>query len=226
MTDAHDRLKEARRMAGFPTPTNAARAMGVGASTYLSHENKSRGVRLPALARYAKFYRVNLDWLVTGKGAARGPSPLRRVMLHGFVRGGAQIEEVAPESFMTQPDFIELWQEGRIGALEVEGDSMWPRFMAGEYILFELTPRRPAELLGEYAIVQTLDGRRMIKILQAGRSEGRFRLESHKAAPIEDIELLAAWRYCGCVPPAALSAPLDEEASTSARSIASRKKAT
>lgn len=224
MDELHERLRQARQLASFDKATDAARAMGVGASTYLSHENGSRGVRLPALERYAKFFKVNLNWLVTGKGAARGPSPLRRVMLHGFVRGGAQIEEVAPEMFMTQPDFIELWQEGQIGALEVEGDSMWPRFMAGEYILFELTPRKPADLVGEYAIVQTLDGRRMIKILQAGRSEGRFRLESHKAAPIEDVELLAAWRYCGCVPKSALAEPAVE--ATSAVSIARRSAST
>jgi len=210
MTTPSDRLIEARRRAGFETAAEAARALNIAESTYAGHENGSRGIKLPSLDRYAKFFKVNFDWLVTGKGAARGPSPLRRVMLHGFVRAGAQIEEVAPEVFMKQPDFIELWQEGQIGALEVEGDSMWPRFMAGEYILFELTPRNPAELIGEYAIVQTLDGRRMIKVLRAGRREGRYRLESHKAPPVDDVELLAAWRYCGCVPKSALAAPAAE----------------
>lgn len=65
------RLKDARISdERFATGADAARAMGQGVSTYLGHENASRGFVSEA-ARYADFYKVNLDWLVTGKGAMK-----------------------------------------------------------------------------------------------------------------------------------------------------------
>ena len=65
-----DRLRHARMSAGYQTATDAAAAMGVGISTYVSHENGGRGLGRAA-ERYARFYRVSLDWLVAGKGEPR-----------------------------------------------------------------------------------------------------------------------------------------------------------
>lgn len=222
MTTIHNRLKRAREAAGYGTAADAARAMGAKTTTYQGHENSGRGLRVPVLERYAKFFRVSPEWLMTGKPTPEPKTDYPRVMIHGYVKGGAEIEEAPAEMFMRQKDFLELWNVGQVGALEVEGDSMRPRFLPGEFILFETSPRLPAELIDQYAIVQTLDGRRMIKILRRGRSEGKWRLDSHNAEPMEDVELLAAWRYCGVVPPSVLTAP--EAASTSARSIARRNK--
>jgi hypothetical protein len=64
------RLKETRIAAGYRTATAAAEAMGVNPATYLGHENGSRGLAR-AMARYARFYKVSLNWLMTGTGAIR-----------------------------------------------------------------------------------------------------------------------------------------------------------
>jgi phage repressor protein C with HTH and peptisase S24 domain len=61
------RLKEARKQAGYDSPSDAARAMGAEIPTYLGHENGSRGLSRAAL-RYADFFQVRLDWLLSGKG--------------------------------------------------------------------------------------------------------------------------------------------------------------
>jgi len=71
MKEAHHRLQEARELAGYKTPTDAARALRIAQPTYLAHENGSRGFKAQA-ARYANFYRVDLRWLLTGVGAPRG----------------------------------------------------------------------------------------------------------------------------------------------------------
>lgn len=63
----HQRLRLAREQAGFARASDAARAMGVGEPTYLGHENGSRGLSRAA-ARYARFFRVSLDWLIDGRG--------------------------------------------------------------------------------------------------------------------------------------------------------------
>lgn len=58
------RLQEARAKAGFSGPTEAARAFGWGISTYLSHENGTRGLRPAVADRYAKAFRVPAEWLL------------------------------------------------------------------------------------------------------------------------------------------------------------------
>src|ERR1700760_1193989 len=66
----HQRLRFAREQAGFARASDAARAMGVEEPTYLGHENGSRGLSR-AGPRYAKFFRVSLDWLLAGRGEFR-----------------------------------------------------------------------------------------------------------------------------------------------------------
>src|ERR1041385_731612 len=66
----HQRLRRAREHAGFMRASDAARAMGIEEPTYLGHENGSRGLSRAA-QRYAKFFRVSLDWLLAGRGEFR-----------------------------------------------------------------------------------------------------------------------------------------------------------
>lgn len=194
--EPHDRLKKARLAAGYETATAAAEAMGVKVPTYIHHENGRSGLSR-VLKRYAAFFRVSADWLLTGKGDMKGRAGAIPVM--GRVSGGAV--EMADEIGEAElSDSVELPGNGRIAALQVEGDSEYPRFCAGEFVLYDLEPVTPAALAGRYAVVQTLDGRRQIKILRQGRRPGTWRLESHKAPPQEDVELLGAWRYLGVIP--------------------------
>jgi phage repressor protein C with HTH and peptisase S24 domain len=68
--DAAARLRQARKEAGYESPSDAARALGAELPTYLGHENGSRGLSRTAM-RYADFFHVRLDWLLTGRGAMR-----------------------------------------------------------------------------------------------------------------------------------------------------------
>lgn len=61
------RLVQAREMAGLDGPVEAHRALRMPYQTYAAHENGSRGFRQSA-ARYARFYKVRLEWLLTGEG--------------------------------------------------------------------------------------------------------------------------------------------------------------
>lgn len=73
MGEPHKRLQQARELAGYETKADAANALGVPLGTYYGHENGSRGFDDDA-ARYAAFYRVNFEWLMTGKGEPRPKS--------------------------------------------------------------------------------------------------------------------------------------------------------
>lgn len=66
MTTPADRLKAARTKAGFKSATAAAKAFGWTESTYLGHENGSRGLQIDAAQRYGRAFRVSWNHLMTG----------------------------------------------------------------------------------------------------------------------------------------------------------------
>lgn len=66
--EIHDRLRQARERANYKSARLAAEAMGVNYNTYAQHENGTRGLTKSTAMRYARFFRADLAWLLTGKG--------------------------------------------------------------------------------------------------------------------------------------------------------------
>lgn len=98
MESANKRLQRAREIARYLTAADAAKAMGVPYATYAGHENGNRGFKREA-ERYATFFKVDLGWLLTGKGHPKPDS------LHG------RILSLSPEAQRTIQDMIELLEE-------------------------------------------------------------------------------------------------------------------
>lgn len=70
MQTPNERLR-ALREKRYDTAVAAAEAIGVKAPTYIQHESGLRGsgsIPRKAAERYAAFYKVSLDWLLSGKG--------------------------------------------------------------------------------------------------------------------------------------------------------------
>lgn len=59
-----DRLRRARESKGFKTPTDAARYYGWTVSTYVSHENGTRGLKMDAAVRYGRAFGVSASLLL------------------------------------------------------------------------------------------------------------------------------------------------------------------
>lgn len=72
MTDPAERLRIARLRAGYTTGKEAAEALGFPVSTYLSHENGSRGISAKRAVTYARKYKVREQWLLYGVGPGPG----------------------------------------------------------------------------------------------------------------------------------------------------------
>jgi hypothetical protein len=72
MTDPAERLRIARLRAGYQTGKQAAEALGFPVSTYLSHENGSRGISAKRAVTYARKYKVREQWLLYGVGPGPG----------------------------------------------------------------------------------------------------------------------------------------------------------
>lgn len=67
------RLRLARAHAKFDEPTEAAKFYNWTVSTYLSHENGTRGLTPTVAKKYAKTYKVSFPWLMSGEGTMTGP---------------------------------------------------------------------------------------------------------------------------------------------------------
>lgn len=65
------RLRAAREAAGFRSAASAAEHYGWTASTYASHENGSRGMKLPEIEKYARAFRVDPSQLAFGGSGAK-----------------------------------------------------------------------------------------------------------------------------------------------------------
>lgn len=72
MDDPAARLRIARLRAGYTTGKDAAEALGFPVSTYLSHENGSRGISAKRAVTYARKYKVREQWLLYGVGPGPG----------------------------------------------------------------------------------------------------------------------------------------------------------
>lgn len=135
MKPVNERLTEAREKAGYDSAADAARAMGVKLQTYYSHENGGSGLKPAVAERYARKFRVSLEWLLTGRGdmsTSNGAVPyeveLEGLPLLGNIQAGAWVEAVqAPEGAgmeMVQVVRDPRFPHARQYALRVVGDSM------------------------------------------------------------------------------------------------------
>lgn len=77
----------------------------------------------------------------------------------------------------------------RAFALQVSGESMFPRYDPGDIIVCARWSDDPHLLLGWEAAVQTIDGSRYLKRLIEGGRKGVFDLESFNAATIRGVRL-------------------------------------
>ena len=136
MTDMSYRLRKAREFAQFTSATEAARALGINASTYRAHENGQNDFGPTEAERYAKKFGVRASWLLTNEGPGPGDekltTPLKKsarlgnVPIKGVVKAGlwqdiddwgaGQMDETVPSS----SDYPLEWQQAYI----VDGESL------------------------------------------------------------------------------------------------------
>lgn len=128
MSDASERLKQARAKSSYDSAKSAAEAMGVPVATYIQHENGTRGYPAKVAARYARFFRVKPEWLLYGKVPADNVIELGpRLFVVGEVAAGVfkeawKRDEEDWEAFTGRPG-VDAPMRERFGLL-VTGDSM------------------------------------------------------------------------------------------------------
>lgn len=195
LSTPNERLVWARETAGYATPTDAARAMGVPTPTYLGHENGSGGRDVPkdAAIKYAQFFKVSLEWLLTKKGVPRG-RPLITVV--GYIGERAEIVLLDSHALGGGLEYVEPPPgiEFPCVAARIRGDSMHP-FEDGWLVFWTKEASGvPEDCIGKLCVVCLADGRMYMKRLRRGSAKHRFNLESWNAPTIENAALSWAAR--------------------------------
>jgi hypothetical protein len=182
------RLRRARQGAGFTDATEAARRFGWVISTYLAHENGTRGFGIERAQLYAAAFKVNGYWLLTGEGSL---SSTLKIPVSGYVGAGAVVH---PMDEGTYPGGIEEVDvpPGMYGdylAFKVRGVSNYPAYRDNEIIFVQKDGGPANDYLNRECVVQTLDGRRLLKTIRPGSKKGHFTLISFNAPPLEDEQV-------------------------------------
>lgn len=162
MSTPAERLRQARKAAGFRSAAEFARQHGIEEVTYRSHENGVRGIPVSAARHYGKLLATSWQWILTGEGDPKhGPRRRERATLHAVpvidrVRAGQWSEVVDPH----QPGDGSAWLYAdmsvgpRSFALDIIGDSMEPLFREGDRIIVDpdIAPRP-----GDFVVAKLAD---------------------------------------------------------------------
>ena len=217
MVEFKDRLIEAMQAAGVSRQELADHLKVSYQAIRKAAEGESKSMSAANNARAAAFLKVSPDWLATGKGekspagqvqptnvsAAPSLGLSSYIPVVGHVKAG-------PDGFLEEmgypvghgEGFVEYWaRDPSAYALRVKGDSMHPRYRAGEFIV--VTPGIEAQP-GRDVVVKLKDGRKLLKQLNWIR-DGELQLlsinDGYGPNTISLEEVDSIHRVAGSVPP-------------------------
>ncbi|MDP1628825.1 MAG: helix-turn-helix domain-containing protein [Parvibaculum sp.] len=186
--EIHERLQQARRKAGYEKAADAADAIGVKTVTYYQHESGLRGVTRKNAERYARFFRVDLEWLMTGRGK---PARKGLVPVVGYVGAGAEVHPVDDHAMGEGFDTVDAGTlPSDAVALMIRGDSMYP--LEDGWVIVYRRDRDgvPSACLNRLCVVKVAnDGPTLIKKIRRGSEKNTYTLESWNAPPRENQTL-------------------------------------
>jgi SOS-response transcriptional repressor LexA len=139
-----ERLKKARKEAGYRSASAAAEALGISYPTYATHENGTRTPKARDLHLYAKRFKVAQSWLLDGKeGSATSdlsPIPVHQIRVEGTSYAGlfkdiSLIEDDEHEREYVPGTVDPRYPHAHHYALNVAGDSMNKLFRDGSKVV-------------------------------------------------------------------------------------------
>jgi SOS-response transcriptional repressor LexA len=202
MSTPAERLIQARTAAGCESAAEGATRAGVKYYTYVQHESGTRGISKDKAQKYGRAFGVEPSWLLYGRGKQERP---RESLVPIIGKVGADAEGVIVYSTADDTDEFVPIAPGGSGdsvALKVVGHSMGDWAPDGSLIYMETqrTPPTP-EMIGYPAVVETEDGRVLLKRLLKGSEPGVYDLESRNGPTLQDVRLRWAAEVTAIVPP-------------------------
>jgi len=182
--------------ASVKTQRALAKGLGLDDSRMTEILKGTRRVRISEAETMARLLQKPQAEVMEALGELQ-PEPVFQ-KLNGYVGASEEviIFDYASEDYSL--DEVEM----RIGSfagllLQIRGDSMSPRYFDGEIIGIhsdEDLDVAPEKLLGQEVVARCMDGRVLLKVLQAGRTPGTYSLISlnPRVPPLIDLEIVWA----------------------------------
>lgn len=219
MTTLQDRINELMAAANL-TVGEMASIAGVSSSAATQwKDGPTKSLKAGPATRLSARTGYSALWISNGEGPKMAPigaphpvasnvaeapalADSRRVPVVGHVKGGTDgyLEEMQfPPGY--GEGFVEFWtKDSSAYALRVKGDSMHPRYRAGEFIV--VTPSIEAQP-GRDVVVKLKDGRKLLKLLNWVRSDEIQLLsinEGYAPTTLSVDEIESIHRVAGGVP--------------------------
>jgi DNA-binding Xre family transcriptional regulator len=161
-----------------------AKAAGLGETSIRDiFDTKRNDVRVGTLVRLADYFQLSVDDLIEDPA----------VPILGRVGAGGTILFEPEDDFDGPLVPSPPGASGRLMALEVVGNSMFPKYEDGDivYVRKDIDGITPSAI-GDYCAVRTADGGTFLKILAKGSLPGRYTLRSLNAPDMDDQEVIWA----------------------------------
>lgn len=194
-----ERLRKARKEKGLSVDQLAQRT-GYSGSGVRAIENGQNGLRPDAAQKFAPILGTTAAWLLTGDGDGSGAEYVAIIGRVGADNEGSVVYTTADATGDVAP--IPPGGSTDSVALEVTGHSMRGFADDGALLYFEAqeTPPTP-DMLGYPCIVETEDGRVLLKRLLKGSRPGVYDLESQVGPTLSDVRLRWAAEITAIIPP-------------------------
>jgi phage repressor protein C with HTH and peptisase S24 domain len=178
-----DRLRQLGK-----TQRGLAKHMGLDPSRITEILNQSRSIKIEEAVEMAEYLETSLEDVVSKLGAFVNRDAKASSLVVGYVGAGETVYSVDDHEKGSGLYKIEAPQgEGGGVCVVVRGNSMSPRFRDGEHLGYSREDGLDlAKCFGRECVVQTKDGRQLVKIVEPGNTVGEVTLVSvNSATPIE-----------------------------------------
>ncbi|MEO3429706.1 helix-turn-helix domain-containing protein [Pelagibius sp. CAU 1746] len=178
-----DRLRQLGK-----TQRGLAKHMGLDPSRITEILNQSRSIKIEEAVEMAEYLETSLADVVSKLGAFVNREAKASSLVVGYVGAGETVYSVDDHEKGSGLYKIEAPQgEGGGVCVVVRGNSMSPRFRDGEHLGYSREEGLdPAKCYGRECVVQTKDGRQLVKIVEPGNAVGQVTLVSvNSSTPIE-----------------------------------------
>ncbi|CAB5162568.1 HTH_XRE domain containing protein [uncultured Caudovirales phage] len=190
-----ERLRAARKKAGYNSAQEAAEAFGWGTAGYRHHENGTRGFGPDAAKKYGRAFRIKPGWLLAMDGISETePQSFQSsvtLIVNGTVEAGVWREDSeGAESF--EVDVPPPVQNAKRFGLVVEGFSMDLHYEPGSVLdCISIYANGIQPMTGDHVIVERIkpDGLRERTVKEFCARDGRFYLRPKSTRPEFQAEI-------------------------------------
>jgi transcriptional regulator with XRE-family HTH domain len=187
------RIRWAREQHGaYSNAKDAAAAFGWNQSSYYGYENGQRTPGRDMAKRIGCAYRVRWEWLLEGEGNPTAKPKTAKII--GHVRADSTVDLYLDDKITNTAELPPGGTSSTM-ALEVREGAMRGVADNGYLIYFDHEQRPPTTALhGKLCVIELDDGTVLVRVLQPGRKENCYDLESSTEKTIRDRRVIWAAR--------------------------------